>query len=610
MAIELCESIGVLAIYENNQDRGKISPLAIQTVLAYYEDDVISRCSSNTKDTINVKQNNGEKKPVCCRYMVMSLQEAFELFKHEYKDNEDIKIGYTKFCYLKPKWIKLSIKKNICLCHFHENFRLLLVTFSTVIQESIKSNSLIEKIVCSRENSSCMYGNCLLCRTKVPSTEIPTLYSGIDLDEEVNWMKWANVNGKIDIHRLSGSVGDLLIEMDHQWSKFIMHSYITHAQFEHIRNLKQSLASDSALVHMDFAENYALEVQNEVMSKHWSTKQAALFTIQIRTNNEIINIVIVSDYLSHDTTFVSCAQKLICNHIKTFYPLVTTILYLSDGCSGHFKNNFSMLNLIKHYEDYQYKAEWIFYSTSHEKGPVDGLGAVVKSAARRETMRADGPQKALLSPVEFYDFLKQKFCSKSTNSILDMPHIHIGQIANTEKIPIWYLSEFNISEHFDEYLSDRCKTRPSTGPIFGIRSYHHFQLLDNATIRCKTTSDSMSYEDFTMFIQHQSKLKCVKRVLTMNDVNVNDYIAVEYQDDWWLAMIQALEPTLKEQHMTFLHPSGPRTSFKFPVRPDELNIELGNVICLLCQPPTLGTRYNYTIQQHLCDEIQELFSEY
>ncbi|CAF4705063.1 unnamed protein product [Rotaria socialis] len=81
MAIELCESIGVLAIYENNQDRGKVSPLTIQTVLAYYEDDVISRCSSNTKDTINVKQNNGEKKPLCCRYMVMSLQEAFELFK-------------------------------------------------------------------------------------------------------------------------------------------------------------------------------------------------------------------------------------------------------------------------------------------------------------------------------------------------------------------------------------------------------------------------------------------------------------------------------------------------------------------------------------------------
>lgn len=122
------------------------------------------------------------------------------------------------------------------------------------------------------------------------------------------------------------------------------------------------------------------------MSKHWSTTQAALFTIQIRTKADvrlvydscknaarstsilsslqITNIVIVSDYLSHDTTFVSCGQKMICNHIRTVYPAVKTIIYLSDGCTGHFKNNFSMLNLIKHYDDYQYKAEWIFYSVS------------------------------------------------------------------------------------------------------------------------------------------------------------------------------------------------------------------------------------------------------
>ena len=101
-----------------------------------------------------------------------------------------------------------------------------------------------------------MYGDCLSCRTKVPSTEIPKLYLGIDTEEEVNWMKWANLNGKVDIHRLSGSVNDLLTEMDHQWSKFIMHCYITNAQFEYIQNLKESLPFDTALVHMDFAENY------------------------------------------------------------------------------------------------------------------------------------------------------------------------------------------------------------------------------------------------------------------------------------------------------------------------------------------------------------------
>ncbi|CAF4116029.1 unnamed protein product [Rotaria magnacalcarata] len=95
-----------------------------------------------------------------------------------------------------------------------------------------------------------------------------------------------------------------------------------------------------------------------------------------------------------------------------------------------------------------------------------------------------------------------------------------------------------INEHFDEYISDRCKTRPSTEPIL---------------------------------------------------------------DDWWLAMIQALEPNIRGLHMTFLHPPGLRTSFKFPVRQDELNIELGNVKCLLSQPLALGTQCNYTIPQPLCD---------
>ncbi|CAF4861740.1 unnamed protein product [Rotaria socialis] len=372
MAKELYESSGVLAAYENNQDRVEITPSTIEAVVAYYQDDIISRSSSNTKDTINVKQSDGKKKPA----------------------------------------------------------------FPSVIQESIKSNSLIDNIVCSRINSSCMYGDCLSCRTKIPSTEIPKLYPKLDLEEEVNWMKWVNLNGKTDIHRLGGSVSDLLMEMDHQWSKFIIHSYITNAQFDYIRNLKQSLPPDTALIHMDFSENY------------------------------IVNIVIVSNYLSHDTIFVCCGQRMICDYIRIFYPLITKIVYLSDGCSAHFKNNFSMLNLIKHNEDYQYKAEWIFYSTNQGKGPVDGLGAVVKSAARRETMRADAPQKSFLTPVEFYKFLKQKFCSKPKNPTPNTSDVSTVDIIDTEKIQIWYLSETDINQHFDKYLSQRSETRPPTGPIF------------------------------------------------------------------------------------------------------------------------------------------------
>jgi hypothetical protein len=48
-------------------------------------DDLISRCSSNSKDTMNIKQSNGEKKSIFCRFMLMSLTEAFELFKVSYR---------------------------------------------------------------------------------------------------------------------------------------------------------------------------------------------------------------------------------------------------------------------------------------------------------------------------------------------------------------------------------------------------------------------------------------------------------------------------------------------------------------------------------------------
>jgi hypothetical protein len=55
-------------------------------------------------------------------------------------------------------------------------------------------------------------------------------------------------------------------------------------------------------------------------------------------------------------------------------------------------------------------------------------------------------------------------------------------------------------------------------------------------------------------------------------------------------MIKDIELNLKELHVTFLHPPGLRTSLKFPIKSDELNIELGAVICLLHQAPKLGTR--------------------
>ena len=66
-----------------------------------------------------------------------------------------------------------------------------------------------------------------------------------------------------------------------------------------------------------------------------------------------------------------------------------------------FKNNFKMLNLIYHQQDFDLEACWTFTSTEHGKGPYDGLGASVKSTASRYVIRSG----ALITSAEgFYKF--------------------------------------------------------------------------------------------------------------------------------------------------------------------------------------------------------------
>jgi hypothetical protein len=79
---------------------------------------------------------------------------------------------------------------------------------------------------------------------------------------------------------------------------------------------------------MDFAENYTFVRQREVQAAHWNNQQATVFTIHIKIGQRHKNIVIISDYMHHDTAFVYCAQRLAVEFVKNHFPLVKKIIYL------------------------------------------------------------------------------------------------------------------------------------------------------------------------------------------------------------------------------------------------------------------------------------------
>ena len=75
----------------------------------------------------------------------------------------------------------------------------------------------------------------------------------------------------------------------------------------------------------------------------------------------------------------------------------------SDGASSQYKNKNNILNLSRHKEDFGIKVVWTFSSSGHGKSPCDGLGAVIKSSARKYLLKG-GPEIGFSSAKDFYIF--------------------------------------------------------------------------------------------------------------------------------------------------------------------------------------------------------------
>ncbi|CAF3077019.1 unnamed protein product [Rotaria socialis] len=118
-------------------------------------------------------------------------------------------------------------------------------------------------------------------------------------------------------------------------------------------------------------------------------------------------MVLISDYLAHDTKFVYSGQKLIVDFLRKQYPNVLKLNYVSDGASAHFKNKYNMYNLAHHHADFNIVASWTFSATGHGKGPCDGVGAVVKSTATQHLLKG-GPNASFSSPKQFYEWCFEK----------------------------------------------------------------------------------------------------------------------------------------------------------------------------------------------------------
>ena len=179
----------------------------------------------------------------------------------------------------------------------------------------------------------------------------------------------------------------LIHNLEEQLPDLKKHAFLTSSQKLHFRNLRDSLILEdnfnTAVMQIDYAENFAIHQQREIQSAYFVNNQISIFTCVVWHGNSALFFALISDDLNHDKFSVFANMYEIASFIQYKFPAINCVHIYSDGASSQFKNRFSLSAIKIIAALFNFKMCWHFFSTSHGKGAADGIGATVKSLAWR-----------------------------------------------------------------------------------------------------------------------------------------------------------------------------------------------------------------------------------
>lgn len=292
---------------------------------------------------------------------------------------------------------------------------------------------------------------------------------------------------RCEITEVSTPVEDFLNDLRTELQDLLKHDFLAKSQASYFKKKKEEIKEEEIVVSLDFAENYSFFVQNAIQSHHWTNNQATLhpFVIYHRENGQIknLNFVIISEKVAHDTSSVHLFNTKLIEFLKTTFPnkKINKIYYFSDGAASQYKNKYNFINLALHEKDFEIKAEWNFFATSHGKGACDGIGGSVKRQAKRASLQR-----------------------VNTNHITTAQHLfHWAQIF-FKKINFAFCTtdEHEIHDREQKIRFQNALTIKNT------RAFHHYKPIDKKQMECKIFSeDTKSVTNVLFQIQEKKKSK-------------------------------------------------------------------------------------------------------
>lgn len=185
---------------------------------------------------------------------------------------------FSKFCELRPCHVKLvgDTPLDQCRCYYHENFILCCAAINRSMSEFPKYGSTLENLIlCKNPKTDCWMRKCSKC-PKVQVTLAKMMKrSGRRNEDSVTCIQWIK---NVDTNRYQKSVqqdtmGNLLKHFYKILPDFLKHCYIKRKQaksFESDNDEAKGANGKVASLHIDFAESFNCEAQDEVQSAHWN----------------------------------------------------------------------------------------------------------------------------------------------------------------------------------------------------------------------------------------------------------------------------------------------------------------------------------------------------
>lgn len=264
----------------------------------------------------------------------------------------DIKIGFSKFCTLRPKWCVLagsSGTHSVCVCTYHQNVKLLIEAAG--IDEDYKI--LCKRMLCEDASRECYLRHCNKCPPQENlSNFLKSKFQNHDENDTIEFSQWVSTD-RTQMVKCSSAVDDFVNNLTEQIEKLIPHSYIAKSQSSFLKNMKEHLTVDTVVVLMDFSENYSLTIQDEAQGYHWTCNTCTIHPVMIHLQNDqgeklTTSLCVISDDLKHDVAMVYETQTVLIKFLKDNFPHVKKIHYYTDCCAAQYKNKYNFLNLCHH----------------------------------------------------------------------------------------------------------------------------------------------------------------------------------------------------------------------------------------------------------------------